>query len=370
VRAFKSVERWTNEKLYFDGDAYFADVLAAIESAKSSVHLETYIYDADALGERFEQSLTRAALRGVRVRLLVDGIGAARWIERRNPALEKSGVLLRVYHPVVLSKVVRQFFAKLGGRRSNHQPNLLSRLNRRDHRKICVVDESCAFVGSLNISSLHCASLVGSRAWRDTGLRVEGPAILDLLQLTRRTRAMSSLVCLNYTLKLRRKNSKEFKSRLKHSTQKIWLTNAYLSPSAPLVRHITQAAERGVEVRLLVPRKSDVFFMPWVATSNYAPLLKSGVRIFEYLPRFLHAKCVIIDGWSTIGTSNLNRRSAYFDFEVDLVVTDPDRRRELEEQFHRDLELSEEVSQTRSGWKAWLGVWLGWLFTFLFKRYL
>lgn len=385
----KPIERWTSERLYFEGDAFFADVFEAIDRAKSSIHLETYIYDPDTLGERFEKALIRAASRGVSVRLLVDGIGAARWIERRHPDLERSGVLLRVYHPVALSKVARDLIARWGGKRTT-QPNLVSRLNRRDHRKICVVDETIAFVGSLNVSSVHCTSLVGDQAWRDTAMRVEGTGILDLvlafdhawlrshtadgkrrwkdtiLQLARRTRAMSPIVRLNYTYKLRRKNSREFKLRLKRAKTKIWLTNAYLSPSAPLVRQITQAAERGVEVRLLVPRKSDVFFMPWVATSNYAPLLKSGVRIFEYLPRFLHAKSVMIDNWSTVGTSNLNRRSAYFDFEVDLVVTDPERLRELEEQFHRDLEVSEEVRVARGGLTAWLGQ----LLTFLFKRYL
>lgn len=383
-------EKWLKERLYFEGDAYFNDVLATIDSAKTSVHLETYIFDFDPLGSRVENALIRAARRGLPVKLLVDGIGAARWLERRHPDLEKSGVQMRVYHPVLFGKLARHLWGKVGFRRKPTQPNLLSRLNRRDHRKVCVIDESIAFVGSLNVSADHCASMVGPRAWRDSGLRVEGSGIHDLimafehawirshtaegkrrwretlLQRPRVMRAISPLVRLNYTHKMRRKNSKEFKKRLRHAKTKIWLTNAYLAPSAPLVRQITRAAQRGVEVRLLVPRRSDVFFMPWVAASNYAPLLKAGVRIYEYLPRFLHAKSVMIDDWSTVGTSNLNRRSALFDFEVDLVVTHADSIRVLEEQYHRDLALSEEVLHA----KRFLPALLGRIFTFLFKRYI
>lgn len=385
-----SSEYWTKEQLYFDGDRYFIDLLNAIERARTSVFLETYIFNPDPLGQKIEDALIRAARRGVYVRLLVDGIGAAKWIEKRNPEFERSGAVFRVYHPVFFAKIASQLLSEFGRKKSSAATNLFSRLNRRDHRKVCVIDHERAFVGSLNISADHCASLVGTRAWRDTGLQVEGEGVYDLivafdhawlrsqspdgrrrwkdtlLRIPRLARPMSDLVRLNYTHKLRKRNSKDLKRRLRNAKTRVWLTNAYLAPSAPLVRRITQAAERGVDVRLLVPRNSDVFFMPWVANANYVPLLKAGVRIYEYLPRFLHAKSILIDGWAIAGTSNLNRRSAFFDFEVDLVLTSTDGLKELEAQFERDLKSSEEVRQARGGLASLLGRFFG----FVFKRYI
>ena len=385
-------ESWTSEHLYFDGDSYFAAVEKAIAEAKTSLLVETYIYDPDILGERIEQALTRASHRGVYVRLLVDGIGAARWIDRNHDAFNATGARFRVYHPIAFSKVASAFLSNFGFRKHESAKSFFSRLNRRDHRKVIVVDEKVAFVGSLNISMVHCQSLVHEKAWRDTGVRVEGDAIRDLIIAfdsawirshgsngkrrwsesllapfqPLKTRPFSPLVRLNYTRSLRRRNARDFKTRLLTSTTRVWLTNAYLAPSAPLVREISAAAERGVDVRLLVPQKSDVFFMPWVAASHYAPLLKSGVRIFEYLPRFLHAKSVMIDDWSTVGTSNMNRRSALYDYEVDLVLTNPESTRCLEEQFHLDCSTAEEIRQARGGITAFLGR----LFAVVFKRYI
>ena len=387
-------ERWQTEKLYYGGDPYFADVLAAINEAKRTVLLETYIYDPDPLGAKIEEALVKAAQRGVTVRVLVDGIGAARWIDRRSPEFDLSGARLRVYHPIVFSKIASSFLQNLGFRKRATSKNWFSRINKRDHRKITMIDEERAFVGSLNVSRVHCLSLSGDKAWRDTGIQVTGDAIQDLVSafdhawlrshaaggkrrwrdtlfhlpfpFAPKNRELSPLVRLNYTLKLRRKNSKDFKARLKKAERRLWLTNAYLAPSAPLVRQISAAAERGLDVRLLVPRKSDVFFMPWVASSHYAPLLKAGVRIFEYLPRFLHAKSVFIDDWATVGTSNMNRRSALYDYEVDVVVTHAESLASLEEQFHKDMQLAEEILAARIGFSAVLGRF----FAFLFRRWI
>ncbi len=373
---------WNKEILYFDGDSYFRDLLESIESARSSILLETYIYEYDPLGMRIEGALIRASRRGVSVRLLVDGIGAARWIERRHPELERSGVALRIFHPVYVSRLLGSLF-----RRSRQ---FLSKLNRRNHRKVCVVDEKVAFVGSLNVSADHCASIVGKSAWRDTGVQVSGEPIQDLitafdhawmrshtadgkrqwretlLDIPKKIKPISPLVRLNFTFKLRRENSRDLRLRFRKAERRIWLTNAYLAPSAPLVRALTKSASRGVDVRLLVPRDSDVFFMPWVAASHYAPLLKAGVRIFEYLPRFLHAKSVIIDDWATVGTSNMNRRSALYDFEVDLELTSTATLSLLESQFHKDLAQAEEVHEVRGGVTAVLGR----LFASIFKRWI
>lgn len=372
---------WSTETLFFDGDSYYDAAIASIEAATRSIDMETYIYDADSTGRRFEDALGRAVQRGVTVRLMVDGIGASTWTDRRARELEKLGAHVRIYHPVKFSSLMRRLMIDVGIRRHTAKQGsaLLSRLNRRNHRKMIVIDGREAWVGSLNISDVHSAKVIGPLAWRDTGARVEGKAILDLiagfefawvrshtldghrrwtealLPFRRREHTRSPLVRMNFTLRLRRKNFREFSVRLRDAEARIWVTNAYLAPSHPILRRLKAAAERGVDVRVLVPRRSDVFFMPWVAGSYYAELLHSGVRIYEYLPRFLHAKSVIIDHWAVVGTSNLNRRSLMKDFEVDIVLRKNESLSSLEEQFLRDLKESEEVRAARGGVRALLG---------------
>lgn len=379
-----TADLWTDECLFFSGDAYFSDILLEIAKARECIEFETYIYDDDAIGRQFESALIDAARRGVHVRLLVDGIGAAPWVSRRGFELEKAGIEVRVYHPVRITNLFRRILVFFGLKRRTaaQSTKLLSRLNRRDHRKTVVIDRKTAWAGSLNVSAVHSERVSGALAWRDTGIRVEGDAGLNEIrfgfeyawarsndlaghrhwsesllktgrQIPRRNR--TNLVRSNYTVLLRRQGYIEFLRRIDLATKRIWITNAYLAPSGPIIRRLNRARRRGVDVRLLVPRKSDVFFMPWVATSYYAEMLKEEVRIFEYLPRFLHAKSIVIDEWATVGSSNLNRRSLLRDFEIDIVISDEKEFRRLEDAFMEDLAKSEEIKSAPGGLKAWLG---------------
>ncbi len=376
---------WTREDLIFDGDEYFASVLRGIDSAKKSIAFETYIFDDDPIGRRFEAALARAAQRGVEVRVVVDGIGARHWVENRAARLGEEGVDVRVYHPIwiyeAMSRVLRDLGVSL--KALEYGRILLSRINRRNHRKTVIIDSARAWVGSLNISADHSAEVRGAEAWRDTAVYVEGPPISALLigfdYAHRRARPIkgrrewtqmilnpvpkfrSAVVRQNFTLKLRRRTYQEFLKRIAKARRRIWITNAYLAPSAPVMKALARAAKRGVDVRVLVPRKSDVFFMPWVAASHYSALLKSNVRIYEFGPRFLHAKSVLIDNWATVGSSNLNGRSLNKDLEVDIVVRKPSSIRKLARQFDRDLQESEEVHSSPHKLASLFGRFILWL---------
>jgi cardiolipin synthase len=368
-------QTWAEEELYFDGDTYFDALIKSIDEARLSVSLEVYIFALDPIGEEIEAALKRAARRSLSVRLLVDGIGARAWIEKRALDLVKHGVEVHVYHPVMFTRLFSW--------------TKISKLNRRTHRKMCMIDQEMAFVGSLNISASHSARSHGKKAWRDTGVRVKGQAVRDLatafehawlrghtlggerrwveaLLSSPLARPRSPLVRLNYTARLRRRLSREFLMRLRRAERRVWITNAYLAPSRPVMRQLKRAAARGIDVRLLLPRESDVFFMPWVAVAHYAPLMLSGARIFEYLPRFLHAKSVIIDDWAALGTSNMNRRSLFHDLEVDIVLTHPESNQNLEKQFELDLAEAEEVSSPPAGLSARLGR----VILYLFRRWI
>ncbi|MEK7355771.1 MAG: phospholipase D-like domain-containing protein, partial [Bdellovibrionota bacterium] len=297
---------WQSERLFFDGDDYFADLFAMLASAKQTVLIEAFIFRPDPIGRRMEMALRTAAKRGVRVKLLVDGIGSLGWIGQIDPDLQKDGVMVRIYHPVAWANLVPRWDRK-------NAPTLVARLNRRTHRKIAIIDDRIAYVGSVNVTAEHSRVTSGPLAWRDTVLRVEGTPVQDLVTAfdnvwrrshdTRGRRRWrdslpgertfprpSPLVRLNFTMRLRFRGASQLLTLISASRKKLWITNAYFAPSHAIVRAILEAAKHGADVRVLVPRNSDVFFMPWVATSHYKQLLKAGVRVYEYLPRFLHAK--------------------------------------------------------------------------------
>ena len=393
--------KWDSERLFFEGDGYFAALIEGLRGAQVSVDFETYIYSHDEIGLEVESALIKAAHRGVKVRLLVDGIGASGWYEKRGPLLAANGIAVHVYHPVYVSRVIAYFLRNFGlnRRRLRTERNLFSRLNRRTHRKMCLIDGQKAFIGSLNVSASHSERARGAEAWRDTAALVTGSSVAELkgafdhawirarpvpasgsksgarwrdrlLPFRRILRPRSPLIRLNYTSRLRRQSFGDFIQRLGGAQRRVWITNAYLAPSVPVLRALVQAAERGIDVRLLVPRKSDVFFMPWVATAHYEPLLKGGVRIFEYLPRFLHAKSAMIDDWVIVGSSNMNRRSLLYDFEVDVVLLTQDSREALERRFLDDLRESAEVLPARARLGDRIAARVGRVITLLFKNWI
>ena len=141
---------------------------------------------------------------------------------------------------------------------------------------------------------------------------------------------------------------------------RIWITNAYFVPDNFLLRRLKEAAGSGVDVRILLPRKSDIAYMPWASSTFYFNLLKAGVRIFEYLPSVLHAKTLVLDDWALIGSSNLNHRSLLHDLEVDVLLSDSEPINCLAKQFLLDLENASEISLSswqkhRPRYQRWLG---------------
>jgi cardiolipin synthase A/B len=371
--------RWSDEKLSFNGDSYFDGLERDIAEAKHSVDYEVYIVEDDELSRRICAALIAAEARGVQVRMMVDGVGAGAWVRRRGMELVQGGVALRVFHPLPTLLFTSAIWS-LAGLRTLLRLTL--KINRRNHRKVCVIDGRIAWVGSVNLSARHCTVLSGCDAWHDTSARVMGEAIHELSRAFNYTwrRAwrysdnqmmvpfiwrghkptkLSGLVRLNNKLALRRSNYRDLLDRIDAAKSRIWITNAYFVPRGGFLRAIGNAARNGIDVRILVPSKSDILFMPWVAAAFYYGLLKNGVHVYEYQPSILHAKTMLIDDWMTVGSSNLNGRSMFHDLEADVVLHSPDSLRALEENFQRDLEKSKEVLlpdwQKRPLLQRWLG---------------
>lgn len=255
--------------------------------------------------------------------------------------------------------------------------NFLGKLNRRNHRKSCLIDRKIAYVGGMNISSVQLKEYSGDKAWRDTSVRVTGPEITSLVYAFEKAwgsarvlfrsgynwkvpkRRVLSLVRLNDTARRRRSYHRELIDRILMAEKTIWITNPYFVPTFFMIRALRLAAWSGVDVQILLPRKNDIFFMKWVNRAFYRVLLKAGVQIFEYQPSTLHAKVIIIDHLAFLGSSNRNQRSLIHDLEVDLILTHPSSLSSLKKQFILDLSHSHRVFPEKSNRWYWLQNWKG-----------
>ncbi len=365
--------RWQSERVTADFDRYVAEMERDIAAAKRLVLLEVYILGDDAIGRRIEAALIAATNRGVQVLLAVDGIGSPGWIDQCAGKLSRCGVQVRVYHPppwqvARFSIPTRQRLAVVG--------SWMRFINRRNHRKVCVIDGRVAWVGSMNLVREHSVAEMGEQAWRDTVARVEGDGVRILtrafiaawrrswrvmgerlypsfsLQSTQLPQPLDGLVRLNHGIRMRRRYYRDLIARITHARQRVWIANAYFVPQGSLIEALGAAAANGADVRVIVPAQSDVWFMSYVAVTFADALAKVGVRLYLYQPRMLHAKTMLIDDWVSIGSTNLNNRSLRHDLEADVVLITPASLRAVEDILAADTAASVDISRSshRPSW--------------------
>lgn len=357
--------RWLSERVTADFDQYLAELERDIAAAKRLILLEVYILGNDAIAKRIEAALIAAAKRGVQVLLAVDGIGSPEWIDRRAGNLSRRGVQVRIYHPTPwqvarFSIPTRQRLAVAG--------RWIRYVNRRNHRKICVIDGRIAWVGSMNLTREHSRREYGEQAWRDTVARVEGDGVRILmrafisawrhawrvlgerlypsfsLQSAHLPQPLDGLVRLNHGIRMRRRYYRDLIARITHARQRVWIANAYFVPQGSLIKALGAAAANGADVRVVVPAASDVWFMPYVAATFADALARQGVKLFQYQPRMLHAKTMLVDEWVSVGSTNLNNRSLRHDLEADVVLTTVESRRTVEDILRTDIADSVDIT--------------------------
>jgi cardiolipin synthase len=354
--------------LLLDGRQAFPAMLNAIAQAKSTICLETYILRDDHTGRRFAAALAERARAGVEVNLLYDAWGSS-VSEPFLQALGAAGVRTHPFHRVGPWSWPWTF---------------LARILRRDHRKSLVVDGRVAFLGGLNISDDYAAPEDGGAGWRDTHVRVEGPAALQLQALFLRTwrRHMGarldraryarpgppdrSLRIVASDFRLRRRGIRRaYLAAIGYARHEVLITQAYFLPPLSLLRAILQAARRGVEVRIILAGTTDVPLVLYAVRAMYERFLRAGVRIFEWRGRVLHAKTAVVDSrWATVGSSNLDAMSFFGNLEVNAVVEDPAFARALEEVFADDLTHCVEIKLAdvqRRGIVDRIAFWLAYL---------
>lgn len=342
-----------------DGPATYAAMFAAIRKARHHINLETYIFEDGEIGETFARLLRERQAAGVQVNLIYDSVGSLETPAAFFEELAAAGVNVLEFNPVNP--------AKASGK--------LWRLNNRDHRKLLIVDGSTAFVGGINISAAYSsgssARLFGRHrqpagaGWRDTHLQIDGPVVAEFQRRFLDTWARQDgppLPDRHYFPKLARQGDaivraiastadtpdsqiyQTLLSAIDHAETSIYLTNAYFVPDPALLDALARAAGRGVDVRFILPGKTDSWAVFHAGRSHYASLLEAGVRLYERRDAVLHSKTAVIDGvWSTIGSTNLDWRSFLHNDEINAVILGSDFGARLEAMFRRDLGESTEI---------------------------
>lgn len=353
---------WTDSRIFHSGNEFFKALREDIASAQKSITLESYIFAIDRLTTPLLKDLEEARQRGCTVKIIVDGFGSYENIPTLDRICEKAGIEMRVFHPLPYPLL---WFRKMSFLTEGRTLFLFRRINRRNHRKTLIVDEKIAYLGSMNFIENHSASIVGDKAWRDTGVRLEGPFVRQLslaFQVTYlRTHYRGILswmnswkwqhpqrspsLYLNTTKNMRKNLYKDILRRLTHAHHRIYITTAYFLPKRALLRVLLKAARRGVDVQILIPGKSDVPLVKWAAFYIVRFLLKRRIPMYEYQKSILHAKTMIIDDDVYIGSFNLNHRSIMHDLEVIARLDDPKSLYEMLQQWHQDISDSKAVSE-------------------------
>ncbi len=368
-----------------DGPDTYASMLKVIAAARDHINMETYIFDDDEAGNHFADVLMEKSRAGVAVNLIHDSVGTLKTPRAFFDRLRTAGINVVEFNPV----------NPLRAPPSGWDPN------KRDHRKLLVVDGRTAIMGGINISGVYSSSSGGSGGsgggsrggaggsagfgasrpptgspandlpWRDTDVRLDGPVVASLQKIffaTWESQQGPAVPARDYYPAIGTQGRSVVRaiasdpnepfsriyvtllSAINSADAQVWLTNAYFVPDPQLVTALTSAAQRGVDVRLIVPSATDSSLVFHAGRAHYQKLLDGGVRLFEREGALLHAKTGVIDGvWSTIGSANLDWRSFLHNQELTAVILGDTFGDKMRAAFERDLAGSREI--TREAWR-------------------
>jgi cardiolipin synthase A/B len=343
--------------LLYDGPQTMDAMLAAIADAKDHINLETYIFDQDPLGLRFANLLIAKQRSGIQVNIIYDSVGTIGTPSEFFKRMQDAGIRLIAFNPVnPLTQSGRW------------------QLNNRDHRKILIVDGKIAFTGGINISATYASnSLFRSRTrignhagWRDTHIRIEGPAVAAMQWIfldnwtSRQTEELAERAYFPPLMEAGNKFVRILASApdsdddiykayilaIQEARKSVYITSAYFVPDPQIIDALTKAVKRGVDVKLILPGVSDSGLVFHASQSFYSQLLAVGIKIYQLQISVLHAKTAVIDGvWSTVGSTNIDIRSFLHNYEVNVIVLDEAFGHDMESAFQEDLRHSLEITE-------------------------
>ncbi len=331
-------------RLLLDAKENYGTWREAIGQAKQAIFFENYIISPDATGRSFRDALAAKAAEGVKVRVLQDWLGSPRATRKFWGPLINAGGIVRIHNPF-------RFESPLGW---------LSR----DHRKTMVIDGHTGFVSGLCVSDRWLGNAArGIEPWRDTGVEIKGPAVIDLVKAFAEVWAENGKVLDPEDLDIATPAAAgEVHLRVVATSpnmagvyrldllvsalakKRLWLSDAYFAGLPTYIQSLRAAARDGVDVRLLIPGGSDIKIIRPLTTAGYRPLLEAGVRVFEWNGSMMHAKTAVADGrWARVGSTNLNIASWMSNHEMDVAIEDVDFARQMEEAYERDMTHCTEV---------------------------
>ncbi len=338
------VSSGNSTEIFQNGDIFDA-MLEDIDAARQHVHLETFVWKKGALERAFVDRLVAKAEQGVKVRVLIDSVGAMEADESQLHRLRRSGAELAEYRPISWVN--------------------LSRFNNRTHRKLLIVDGDVGYAMGHGIADEWLGNAQDENHWRDTGIRLRGPVVgplqsvflQDWVEASGRIpsdercfpsqEATGTAVAhvVSSTGDAKSSVALLYKLAIASARREIIIQNPYFIPNPQVPKLLCKMAERGVQVHLMIPgAHTDSPFVRRAGFNLYPLLLRSGVHIHEYQPTLLHQKIVIIDGlWSHVGSTNFDERSLALNAEIGVGILDESVAAQLKSAFEEDLKESHEL---------------------------
>ncbi|MBI4656003.1 MAG: hypothetical protein HY746_04545 [Elusimicrobia bacterium] len=359
-----SVIKCARAVLLQNGDEAFPEMIDAIKRAEREILLEVYSFIDDSIGRLFKELLIQKSKEGAEVFLIYDAIGSILTSRDFFSDMEKEGVNVLEFHPLVPWKPHWNWF-------------------KRDHRKLLCIDGHTAFVGGFNISEYDAPVSMGGRGWKDSQVKIEGEsAVKELAGLFWETwhsaknhqtaGFLSPAPALRFEpasettngsgicqisngvylaivaasgIRNVRSIRRTYKYAIDRAKRYIRITNAYFLPDRVVYRRLIKAVKRRVEVAIIVPGQTDHPFVKWASWSMFPHMIKNGIKIFEWQGEALHSKTAVIDGiWSSVGSHNLDHRSLHYNMELNANIFDEKFAGCMEEAFKNDLKNSRQVS--------------------------
>lgn len=343
--------------LLIDGPRTYDGMIRAIKSARRHIDFETFTFQDDDVGRKLGDLLLAKQSEGVQVRIIYDSVGSIGTPASFFKGLRDGGIQVLEFNPIDPIKAGSQW-----------------RLTNRDHRKMLVVDGRVAITGGVNIAREYSSGSSGRKddgtgmeAWRDTDVRIEGPAVSEFRKLFldtwRRKKGPAPPDADDVPVHTERLDRNDlvrvvgstpgdgnrmtyimYLAAFVHARNSINLTNAYFVPDQNTIEALTGAARRGVDVKIILPGGTDVPITRHAGRYHYTRLLKAGVKLYEHQSTVLHAKTAVIDGvWSTVGSTNMDTWSFVRNDEVNTIILSRDFAKQMEDMFARDLSDSREI---------------------------
>jgi len=337
-------------KIIKNGENKFKFLLEDLKNAENHIHLEYYILMDDKIGMKIIDILCEKALQGLSVKLTIDDVGSSisRKVKKR---LTKSGVEWHSFMPVLF-------------------PGFTGKMNYRNHRKIAIIDGKIGYIGGINISDTYLNYDDSDAYWRDTHLRIIGEAVKALQihflmtwefvsgkDIDIKNNYFPDMVC-DQHLPMQIAASgpdtdwanimEVIFTAIVTSEKYVYLTTPYFIPNDQIITAMQVASKSGVDVRLLIPKDSDSWTAKHATNSYLESLMEANVKVYRYCKGFIHAKTMVVDDmFSTVGTTNMDYRSFNINFEINAMMYNAEKCKELKSHFIEDLEDSEEVDLER-----------------------